>query len=368
MGGDLEAFIRAGCYEPGSASAPVIEASIQYLRQRGLGDDAIIATLRDPAAADYLERFSRVSSPPMTARDLAAAVDIEVQQVLDVRTASGLPPVGPDEPAFWNEDIPAFRLMHAGLLIFSWDELLAFIRVMGSSMSRVADAANYLFLEDIERPLIEAGGSGVEIVKSAVEAQSLALDLVWVLQMLIREHLELSVNRHRESISRAGYDDQMVSMVVGFVDLVGYTSRSLKMGAQELAELVTRFEALAQDTVSRLGGRLVKFIGDELMFVTVDPAGGIRIATEILRVFGSDPSLTPRGGMAYGPVLARVGDYFGSVVNLAARLVDQSVPGEVLVTTELAEEAQMSLEPAGRRMLKGFNDPVSVASLTLRAN
>jgi class 3 adenylate cyclase len=68
--------------------------------------------------------------------------------------------------------------------------------------------------------------------------------------------------------------------------------------------------------------------------------------------------------MAYGPVLAKVGDYFGSVVNLASRLVDQAVPGEILVTTELAQKSGLDLEPAGRRMLKGFPDPVAVASLT----
>jgi class 3 adenylate cyclase len=68
--------------------------------------------------------------------------------------------------------------------------------------------------------------------------------------------------------------------------------------------------------------------------------------------------------MAYGPVLARVGDYFGSTVNLAARLVDQAVPGEILVTRELAEQSGHTLEPAGRRMLKGFSEPVAVYSLT----
>jgi adenylate cyclase len=101
------------------------------------------------------------------------------------------------------------------------------------------------------------------VLRSVVGAQGLALDLAWVFRMLIREHLNLSIDRHRQSVEQGGYSDGMVSMAVGFVDLVGFTTRSGSMSAKELGALVSKFETLALDTVSLLGGRLVKFIGSE---------------------------------------------------------------------------------------------------------
>ena len=84
--------------------------------------------------------------------------------------------------------------------------------------------------------------------------------------------------------------------------------------------------------------------------------------------FGSadamQPAVLPRGGIAFGEVLVRGGDYYGAVVNLASRLADQAVPSELLVTEQLAEAATgCTFEPAGRRVMKGFAEPVTVRSL-----
>ncbi|MFK8026390.1 MAG: adenylate/guanylate cyclase domain-containing protein [Ilumatobacter sp.] len=112
---------------------------------------------------------------------------------------------------------------------------------------------------------------------------------------------------------------------------------------------------------------MVKLIGDEVMFVASDAAAACRTGSELMHGFGSEHELVvPRGGVAYGEVLARGGDYYGSVVNLASRLVDEAVPEELLVTDELAAAAVGCVfEPAGRRMVKGFTEPVSVQSLRI---
>ena len=56
-------------------------------------------------------------------------------------------------------------------------------------------------------------------------------------------------------------------VAVGFADMVGFTMLSQHLGDEELAAVVSRFEELAHDTVVALGGRVVKMIGDEAMFV-----------------------------------------------------------------------------------------------------
>jgi class 3 adenylate cyclase len=110
----------------------------------------------------------------------------------------------------------------------------------------------------------------------------------------------------------------------------------------------------------------VKFIGDEIMVAAADPAGGCRIMVDLIDAFTEDGT-QPRAGLVFGEVLFRHGDYYGPVVNLAARLVDAAIPGEALVDGSLVEavkDEDLAFEPAGRRMLKGFATPVAVWSLT----
>jgi adenylate cyclase len=101
-----------------------------------------------------------------------------------------------------------------------------------------------------------------------------------------------------------------------------------------------------------------------VMFASTDPASACRAAHALMDGFGTELNrVVPRGGLAYGDVVVRGGDYYGSIVNLASRLVDEAVPQELLVTKELVDAApDCEFEPAGRRMVKGFTDPVTVQS------
>jgi adenylate cyclase len=110
----------------------------------------------------------------------------------------------------------------------------------------------------------------------------------------------------------------------------------------------------------------VKLVGDEAMFVAPDAVAGCDIALAMVEQFRGDPVVTPRGGLGTGELLTRGGDYYGPTVNLAARLVDVAVPGELLVTADVAAEAAggaLRFEPAGRRLLKGFDEPVTTLSV-----
>jgi adenylate cyclase len=99
---------------------------------------------------------------------------------------------------------------------------------------------------------------------------------------------------------------------------------------------------------------------------TIDPAAGVRIVGNLVEAFTEDGT-RPRGGLVFGEVLFRHGDYYGPVVNLAARLVDAAIPGEALVDASVVDavkEEDLAFEPAGRRMVKGFTAPVAVWTLT----
>jgi class 3 adenylate cyclase len=98
---------------------------------------------------------------------------------------------------------------------------------------------------------------------------------------------------------------------------------------------VSRFEDVAHDTVTALGGRVVKMIGDEVMFVTDLAAQAARIALALAEAYADDELLSDvRVALAVGPVLVQDGDYYGPVVNLASRAAEIAAPGSVLVSDE----------------------------------
>ncbi len=109
--------------------------------------------------------------------------------------------------------------------------------------------------------------------------------------------------------------------------------------------MVRRFEHLAFDTVAEEGGRVVKTIGDEVMFVSGDVSAAARIARRLTDRSLDDVLLPPaRAGLARGSVVTREGDYFGPVVNLASRLVEIAKPGSVIASDEV--HSSLSDDPA----------------------
>nr|WP_272905405.1 adenylate/guanylate cyclase domain-containing protein [Sediminivirga luteola] len=119
---------------------------------------------------------------------------------------------------------------------------------------------------------------------------------------------------------------------VGFADLVSYTRLSQKMEPKELARLVQKFQNLAHNIVTSAGGRIIKTVGDEVFYAATTPTLGAQIAVTLAEAIRADPELPrARGGLAWGRVLSRLGDIFGSTVNLAARLTAIAEPGTVIV-------------------------------------
>lgn len=313
------------------------------------------------------ENRPALAEPTLTSRRMSEITGLSLGQLAEIRLAAGLDAVDPDVVVYSEDDVEAVQVSVLSSDMFGWSSMIEITRVLGSAVSRITDAADAMFLSRVEMPMVSAGATEEDFAPVVQRARGLAQSLVSVLRMLMRQHLDVSVERHRSAIVATGTGTSMprTTFAVGFVDLVGFTARSAEMSTEDLSTLVGRFEAIAHESITSNHGRLVKFIGDEVMFVAVDAADGCRIAVDLMRRFGEDERLTPRGGLAHGEVLSRGGDFFGSTVNLAARLADTAVPGEVLVPDGTAVGASgIRLEPAGRRSLKGFAGPVAVASLT----
>jgi adenylate cyclase len=209
--------------------------------------------------------------------------------------------------------------------------------------------------------MVESGRNEYEMAHASFEAVGLLGAMGDQMIQILRRHVQQATERTR--LAQIDHDERhQYRYAVGFVDLVGFTEISGAMSSRELAVFIRDFEGRAHDVVTDVGARVVKLIGDEVMFVAIDADAACRAASALMGGFGNGlERVVPRGGLAFGDVLVRGGDYYGSVVNLAARLVEEAVPQELLVSQELVDAAPASrFEPAGRRMVKGFEDPIPV--------
>ena len=259
----------------------------------------------------------------------------------------GFPDVAEGERVFTEDDIDALRvaaeLLRHGVL--DPDVAVQVARVMAQSVARIADVQIGI-IEDRTRNLDAVD----ELHAEALFNTPKLLEYQW------RRQLQAAARRMvmREA-SAAGSD----AVAVGFADLVGFTALSQQISAVELAEVVDRFVSLANDTVARLGGRLVKTIGDEAMFIVDDAAKGVEIALSLAETYADDESLSDvRVGVACGPVLPREGDYYGPVVNLASRIVGLALPGSVVVSEDvhdkLVDDPTLRWRSLRPRNLKGI--------------
>lgn len=153
---------------------------------------------------------------------------------------------------------------------------------------------------------------------------------------------------------------------VGFADIVSFTKRTAGLGSEELAEFVQQFEAGARDVITTAGGRVVKTIGDAVLFVADDVATGARVALGLSesRVDDGGAGVPVRVSLVWGRILSRFGDVFGPSVNLASRLTEIAEPSTVLVDTDtaalLARESAFALTAQPAEDVPGIGTIVPV--------
>lgn len=158
-----------------------------------------------------------------------------------------------------------------------------------------------------------------------------------------RRHLSATVARMLADADPESYG--MTKMrSVGFADLVNFTALVRRMSERDLARLVSRFEALSADVITAHGGRLIKTVGDEVLFTTMGAAPAAAIALDLVETMTDDDVLPDvRCGMARGPIISRLGDVFGTTVNRASRLTAVAQAGSVLVDATMAREPREPL-------------------------
>jgi adenylate cyclase len=331
---------------------------VDFLQSLGATDDQIADARREGRLAGLAADVVLSRDQTLTAWDVADQSGIDVDRVVTLWRVLGVMVPDADTPMFSERDAGFTQVAAIGS---EKDELL---RVLGSSLARVAEAAVSLYVQTVEPHLNVPEVDTVVWAKDLAATTSLALQLGDSMGTIFAHHLRDAITRQRASHTDTT-DRSLSRLAVGFVDLVGFTPISRQAAPSDLLQLIGQFELEAFEVAAAHNGRVVKHIGDEVMFVALDVAAGCSIAAALTDAFDTK-GIEPRAGLAFGDVISRYGDYYGPVVNLAARLADLAVPKEVLVDAAAAEAARgasVLLEPAGRRLLKGFDEPVEVYSL-----
>lgn len=242
--------------------------------------------------------------------------------------AMGFAGEGDGPRQYTDEDIEA--LSYAGELVRSGsvepDLLVQLTRTMASSIARIADAQLEVAIDRARR---QDPGRGVLVDRHVVEMTP------WLLGYMWRRHAEASFGRAVEALASG----EELSLAIGFADLVGFTALSQELPEHELAALVTRFESLAHETVVRRGGRVVKMIGDEVMFAVDDVKAGVDIALQLVDAYSDDEEMQDvRVALSSGAVLQLQGDLYGPPVNLASRIVGIARPRSVVVSEAVHDQ------------------------------
>jgi adenylate cyclase len=162
-----------------------------------------------------------------------------------------------------------------------------------------------------------------------------------------------------------------VERTIAFVDLAGFTALTEVHGDDAAVELVEGFTALSADACNDAGAELVKTVGDAVMLAAPTPEPGLDAVTRLFHAaYERDGFPEPRAGLHHGPVVERGGDYFGSTVNLAARVASRAGSGQALVTARLLTAAtanDLDIVALGQHQLRNVLDPVELWAVELCA-
>ncbi|GAC1518074.1 MAG: adenylate cyclase [Acidimicrobiales bacterium] len=349
-------------------------ALIDLALRRGIPDEVLVQAAGEGTLV--LLAFERaLSVGTLSASQVAARTHVEPERVEAVWRALGFAVDDRDSPMFGRREVHAMRILRALTAVFTEDDLLEATSVVGRSMSHVAVGVVELFRRRISDPFLAAGEGDLDVMLRLAAVEELLVPAVLpLLEVAFRRHLEATVRGEvaTQMEQLAGTDRAQRVLAVAFADIVGFTSASESLSALEVATMAAGLLRSAEGAVSAHGGRIIKSIGDAVMYTTPDPlscamaAAGIAEGARVRRL----PPV--RVGVAFGPVLPAYADLFGRTVNVASRLCGAAVPDQMLVHApgsdiDVAQwsEAGLPFERTQVSGLKGIDGTLDVYRVAL---
>ncbi len=347
-----DAWVRAGLLTPGDDARREL---LVWLDGQGV-------SLQEMQRAHAVGRLfalagDRQITPPgprRTAREAAEELGMDPGLLRRAWLALGLP--DPVEPVLGDADLVGLRTITDVAALVGEEAALTLARVLGAGLARLADAESSAMRQ---ADGIDLGATGSELrTAQAWQAVAGVVPRVGALLDAAHRHHVEAARRHWEQV----LVDGTVRSGVGFADLSGFTALSERASLPELATLLTAFDATASEVVHAGGGRVVKFLGDAVMFVATAPDALVGIALDLVHhPKAADAGLQVRAAVAAGELVAQEGDWYGPPVNLAARLVSVARPGQVLAAPDPASRLSAAFATTAQPpvALRGVEAPVT---------
>jgi class 3 adenylate cyclase len=365
---DAQGWQEAGLYDPAATDASVRLGLLEFLTAEGCTlEEMQVTNARGRLFALAGDRRIRPVVGLHSLRDAAARLEAEPSLLARAWRTFGLPDNGLDAALLTDSDVAMLGTFLDVRAFLGEEMALGVARVAGAAIARITEAESSAMRAGMEG-VIDIGVTGDELVTA--KAYSAVTQLVprigQMLDALHRQHLE-ATRLHFEDIDQVHEERTAFRCGVGFADLSGFTKLSQQLTLAELSQVLTSFEETATETIRARGGRIVKFLGDAVMWVSAEPEKLAAIATDLVtHPRAVMAGIDVRAGLAYGKLLAQDGDYFGTPVNLAARLVGVAEPGQVLAAGELLDAlgTRWLAVPEMPQVLRGFEEPVTPYAIT----
>jgi adenylate cyclase len=377
----VEAFVGLGILQPsgdGSFSAGDVRRArvVDGLVGAGLPLDALAKVIeRGDLSFDFLdlsvyERFSRLSDT--TFLDLSARLGIPLDLLMVMREMIGFARPRADELVREDE----LRIASAiALQLSSGFEpavIERWLRVYGESLRRIAETEADWWHTEIEVPRLASGLDEAAVLETAArlgdELTSSTEQALLAIYHAHQEHAwtDVFVADVENVLDRAGLRPRTETLpAMCFLDLSGYTRLTEELGDEAAADLAARLTGSVQQVSEHHRGKVVKWLGDGVMFYFRAPGPAVIAALEMVEEVARSRLPPARVGIHAGPVVFQGGDYFGRTVNVAARIGEYARPGEVLVSqdvVDVVERADVAFTAIGTVELKGVSEPLVLSA------
>jgi adenylate cyclase len=347
-----------------TAAAAAQARVVRRMRERGHSlEDLRRAGREGRLAFGFAEELFSTEEDLVTVKEVSQETGLEPELIERILAILGTPTGR--ERLLGSADVAALRhcsrVLAAGFPLVA---LLQLIRVYVQSMRRIADAEVRLFHLYVHEPMIR---DGVPELEMAEEIGGLAGDILplagplteYLHTRYLRFFLEQDVVGHMETdLGAPASELGQVTVSLCFIDITGFTRYTEEEGDLEALDVVENFIETVETTLPP-EATIVKTIGDEVMVVSPDAASLTEWSVGFLDRFPARPR--PRVGIHYAEAVYRDGDYFGTHVNLAHRVVSRAQAGEVMVTDRVVEAIagrdHLVFDPIGEVNLKGFPAP-----------
>lgn len=304
----------------------------------------------------------RSGPPQYSLRDAATSTGLPLHEIEHAWAVLGLTAASSDAVILSQADLDGLHTWAELRALIGSEAALGLLRVTGAGLARIAEAGSASLRAIVPDIQLNYTADELATAQAFRALAQYAPRIGALLDAAYRQHLT-SARTYFEDVIRD--ISASVHCGIGFVDLSGFTALTQQLQPDELSVLLSEFSATVTDVVHADNGRVVKFIGDAVMWVTPRAALLAQTAVDLVHhPKAVEAGLQVRAGIAYGSMLAVNGDYFGVPVNLAARLVAAAEPGQILaaqsVRDELPDWPGRLLEPIP---LKGFDEPQPVYEL-----